>query len=160
MPISQRASRVRHHSDLRVSNAVAGLLDTRVLRQWARALLTDRFGRATPQELSISLVDDAESHTLNRDYRGKDRPTDVLSFPMAEGESIGQSGVLGDIVISIPTAARQARTHRRSLEDEVLTLLIHGFCHLLGYDHQTDEEEKEMKAQERRMKRVVKEGKR
>jgi probable rRNA maturation factor len=84
-------------------------------------------------DLSIVLCDDAEIHALNRDWRGKDGPTDVLSFSQVEGE--GPRGVLGDVVISADTAARQALAGGWSLDEEVVRLLVHGVCHLLGHDH-------------------------
>jgi len=100
-------------------------------------------------ELSVALVDDATIHSLNRDYRNKDRPTDVLAFAMREGEPLaalpeGQLEMLGDVIISVETATRQAERARRSLLDEVTMLLAHGLLHLLGHDHQTDAEESKM----------------
>src|ERR1035437_7420714 len=81
-------------------------------------------------ELTVSLVDDAEIHRLNRDYRGKDRPTDVLAFAMREGRRApGDDTMLGDVVISLDTAAREARQRHVSTADEVRTLLIHGVLH-------------------------------
>ena len=97
------------------------------------------------QEVGLILTDDAEIQALNRDYREKDKPTDVLAFAMREGEAAGlDPGLLGDVIISVETAARQKR--RRTLEDEVLFLWSHGLCHLLGYDHRTDAEEADMNA--------------
>ena len=88
-------------------------------------------------ELSIALVGDAEIHALNRDWRGKDRPTDVLAFALREGEDAGvHPDVLGDVVISLDTAARQAAARGATLADEVRVLLAHGILHLLGYDHE------------------------
>jgi len=75
---------------------------------------------------------------LNRDYREKDRSTDVLAFPAAPGPG---AGLLGDIVVSIPYARRQARLRGETAGREVDRLLVHGFLHLLGYDHETDEGE-------------------
>ena len=108
-------------------------------------------------ELTVSLVDDAEIHRLNRDYRGKDRPTDVLAFAMREGERIaGDAAVLGDVVISLATAARQAHRRGATTADEVRTLLIHGILHLLGYDHERSAAEaRRMKTMERRLRLVI-----
>lgn len=93
-------------------------------------------------ELSVLLVNDRRMRALNCDYRGKDRPTDVLSFAMGEGEPIqGEPSVLGDVVISLPTAWRQAAEKGHPLEREVTILLIHGILHLLGYDHEGEERE-------------------
>jgi probable rRNA maturation factor len=99
-------------------------------------------------ELSVALVDDETIRALNRDYRHKDRATDVLAFAMREGEPTpGQDGgpqLLGDVIISAATAAQQARQRERPLRDELTMLLAHGLLHLLGYDHQTRREEREM----------------
>lgn len=90
-------------------------------------------------ELSVLITDDEEIKELNRTYRGKDRSTDVLSFPM--GDRIEGRVILGDVVISLDTAQKQARKLRHSLEEEVERLLVHGILHLLGYDHELGEEE-------------------
>lgn len=88
-------------------------------------------------ELSIALIGDAEMHALNRDWRGKDRPTDVLAFALREGEDAAlHPEVLGDVVISLDTAARQAAARGATPADEVRVLLAHGILHLLGYDHE------------------------
>ena len=95
---------------------------------------------ANPEsELSILITDDNEIHNLNRDYRGKDRPTDVLSFPQMEGENILESfpPILGDVVISLETAVDQADSMGCTLQEEMSRLLIHGTLHLLGYDHES-----------------------
>jgi len=112
-------------------------------------------------ELSVALVDDKAIHELNRTYRHKDKPTDVLSFPLherpagwkpkgAKGAEIGAGfpfqGPIGDVILSIDTAKRQAETAERPLLDELTMLLAHGLLHLLGYDHRTDAEEREMNA--------------
>lgn len=88
-------------------------------------------------QLSILLVDDAGIQELNRDYLGKDRPTNVISFAMREGEgSDVQPDLLGDVVISAETAARDAAEAGVSFESELYFLLLHGILHLLGYDHE------------------------
>jgi rRNA maturation RNase YbeY len=88
-------------------------------------------------ELSVTLVDDAEIHRLNRAYRHIDRPTDVLAFAMREGDGADlYPHLLGDVVISLDTAARQAARRGVPLIDEVRVLLTHGILHLLGYDHE------------------------
>lgn len=86
-------------------------------------------------ELTVVLTDDAEIRRLNRTYRGKDRATDVLSFSLGDGRAQGEP--LGDVVISVDTAARQARSYGASLEQELARLLVHGTLHLCGYDHRT-----------------------
>jgi probable rRNA maturation factor len=88
-------------------------------------------------ELSIALVGDAEMHALNARYRGVDRPTDVLAFALREGRGAKlHPDLLGDVVISLDTAARQAGGRGALPADEVQTLLAHGILHLLGYDHE------------------------
>jgi probable rRNA maturation factor len=111
----------------------------------------------TESELTVSLVDDAEVRRLNRDYRGKDRPTDVLAFAMREGVRVaGDEPVLGDVVISVDTASRQARRRGLSVADEVRTLLIHGVLHLLGYDHErSPAAARRMTIVERRLRSVL-----
>ena len=89
-------------------------------------------------ELSLVLVGDRRMRRLNRLYRGKDRPTDVLAFPMRDAVPT-VSPLLGDVVISLPTAGRQAGVQGHSLDREVTVLLIHGVLHLLGYDHERGE---------------------
>lgn len=102
-------------------------------------------------EVSISFVDNEQIRLINRDYRGKDQPTDVISFAleeMGEGEveivGVDMPPVLGDIVISVPKAKEQAEEYGHSFMRELGFLAVHGFLHLLGYDHETEEEEKEM----------------
>lgn len=113
--------------------------------------------RLADRELSILLCDDATIHALNRDYRHKDKPTDVLAFAMMEGAASGHApGVLGDVVISLDTAARQAREHGRSLSDEVTMLLAHGLLHLLGLDHRDRTEERRMTARTDLLRATVK----
>jgi probable rRNA maturation factor len=101
-------------------------------------------------ELSIALVDDPTIRELNRDYRRLDRPTDVLAFAMEEGGDAAPLDqghrLLGDVIISVPTARRQAKRHKRRLLDELTMLLAHGLLHLLGYDHANTREERVMKS--------------
>jgi len=98
-------------------------------------------------ELSILLCDDGMIRELNRVYRKTNRPTDVLAFPMREGPGpTPDRGLLGDVVISLPTATRQAAERDRPIIQEVTFLLAHGLLHLLGYDHAKKSEEREMTA--------------
>ena len=101
-------------------------------------------------ELSVLFVGDRAMRTLNRKYRGKDKTTDVLSFSLREGAfSHIQPEVLGDIVIAVPTAARQAGEAGHTLSREIEILLVHGLLHLLGYHHeQGDDEARKMKRRE------------
>jgi len=111
----------------------APALATRLGRS-ARRLLTAL--HMPDAELSILLVSDAEMQKLNRDYRGKDRPTDVLSFAQQEGPGAAPEGLLGDVVVSVDTARRQAAERGATLPREAERLLVHGVLHLLGYDHE------------------------
>jgi rRNA maturation RNase YbeY len=129
-------------------------LDRTRLRRCAAGILRALDLRGA--ELSIRLVDDAEIARLNEQYRGRRGPTDVLSFSLCEGPHAGQRGaLLGDVVISLHTAERQARRYRRPLESEVLRLLIHGALHLIGYDHVRTKDGIVMRAEERRVLRAV-----
>jgi rRNA maturation RNase YbeY len=111
------------------------------------------------RELSILLTDDAAIHRLNRDYRRRDRPTDVLSFSLREGRFGDVSGALGDVVISLDTAKRQAAENGLTLAAEVDRLLVHGILHLAGYDHEISaREERRMKRKEREMLRRISAG--
>ena len=98
---------------------------------------------AGSSEVSILLIDDARITELNRDYRGKDRPTDVLSFYQAETPE-ERGDVLGDVVISVETAAKQAAERDKDLDDELDLLLTHGILHLLGYVDYTEEDARRM----------------
>ena len=114
------------------------------------ALEYEKFPRDA--EVSLSFVTNDEIHELNRDYRGVDRPTDVLSFPMLDGDADegdidihSDSVVLGDIIISAEKAAEQAASYGHSIERELAFLAVHSTLHLLGYDHETSpEDEKDM----------------
>ena len=114
--------------------------------RWRAEAMLDALG-LKDTELSILLCDDETIRTLNRQYRKKDKATDVLAFPMQEGPGpTGHTGLLGDVVISVPTAARQAAEGDRPIVEEVTFLLAHGLLHLLGYDHADEREEREMRA--------------
>ena len=105
-------------------------------------------------EVGCLLVTDRRIRALNRRYRGEDFPTDVLAFPQGEGGGPpGHPGLLGDVVISVETAARQAARAGHSLEREAALLLIHGILHLLGHDHATAAERRRMWAIQRRLLR-------
>lgn len=96
-------------------------------------------------ECSVSLVDDSAMAALNRTYRGKMGSTDVLAFPMTEGRfGTVSPDLLGDVVISAETAARQARDRGRDVQGELALLLVHGILHLVGYDHGTAEARRRM----------------
>ena len=107
----------------------------------------------TPEafEMSIVLDSDLAVQALNRDFRGKDAPTNVLSFPGYDGAALlpGQPAPLGDIILAHETLTREAGAQGKSLEQHLAHLLIHGFLHLLGYTHENDSEARIMEAKER-----------
>jgi len=103
-------------------------------------------------ELTVTLTNDADIKILNRDYRAKDKPTNVLSFPMWDNMSEIPNGAgeipLGDIIIAFETIAREAVEQEKSLANHFTHMLIHGFLHLLGYDHIIDKDAEKMEALE------------
>jgi probable rRNA maturation factor len=108
--------------------------------------------RLPQAELSILLCTDPEIHALNKTFRHKNKPTDVLAFALREGEAGHLAGnALGDIVISVETTKRQAVEHGVSLKIESFTLLAHGLLHLLGWDHRTEKEDAAMRAETTRL---------
>lgn len=118
-------------------------VDVEDARRFARQLRTAL--RLERKDFNICLVGDREIRELNAAYRGKSRPTDVLSFTWQEEESAGRGpagkelrGFLGDVVISAPTARRNARAEGHPTRTEIRWLILHGVLHLLGYDHETD----------------------
>lgn len=122
----------------------------RTARRCLRALGLDR------AELSLVLVSDPVMHELNRSWRGKDRPTDVLAFAQREGAGAAPDGLLGDVVISVDTARRQAADLGHSLAAEGDRLLVHGLLHLLGYDHERSAPEaRRMQRKERALLRAL-----
>ncbi len=116
----------------------------------ARAML--RAVQMEDAELSIVLTGDDQIQNLNRIYRKKNRPTDVLAFAQREGAYGEQAGrLLGDVVISVPTARRQAQARAATLRSELTMLLAHGLLHLLGWDHQTDAADRRMRRETARL---------
>ena len=110
-------------------------LNESVIRQ--AVLATLRMHDSEACEVSVLLTNDSAIQSLNRQYRNIDTPTDVLAFAMREdGDESMNSHLLGDVIISVPTAQRQAHAHNHSLDVEVANLTVHGVLHLLGYDHQ------------------------
>lgn len=123
---------------------------------------------AEDAELSVLICDAKTIHDLNKTYRGVDAPTDVLSFALNEGEeeeSPEEEKALGDIIINLYRAVEQAEEFGHSKEREMAYLSVHGFLHILGYDHYDPEEKKEMRAREEEilsacgMERIITEGK-
>ncbi|MFN2449809.1 MAG: rRNA maturation RNase YbeY [Candidatus Baltobacteraceae bacterium] len=138
---------IHYHNAVRRSG-----VDARALKRVARELL----GAAGEEHsaLSVSLVNDARIASLNRSHRGKDRPTDVLSFPLDPAPSDPER-LLGDVVISVETARRQAADYDAPLQREIYRLLIHGLLHILGHDHENGGPRAEMEAEERRLAQAI-----
>ncbi|HZZ60477.1 MAG TPA: rRNA maturation RNase YbeY [Roseiarcus sp.] len=101
--------------------------------------------------VSLCLTDDAEVRNLNARWRGIDKPTNVLSFPAAPAEAANETPILGDIALAFETLAREAKEAGAPLSDHYRHLVAHGFLHLIGYDHQTDDEAGRMEELERRI---------
>jgi probable rRNA maturation factor len=126
-----------------------GIQRAEILRRVKAMIRLLQLGKA---EVSFVLTDDERIHQLNKVYRHKDRPTDVLAFAMHEGEFGELAGhLLGDVIVSVPTARRQANARRTPLLDEVTMLLAHGLLHLLGWDHETVAKDRLMKAETSRL---------
>jgi rRNA maturation RNase YbeY len=130
-------------------------VDIVLLRRCGEAVLS-AIGESR-SELSIALVDDPQIRELNARWRDRRRSTDVLSFSQVEGDFANhRAGLLGDVVISVETAAAQAASRHRGLDEVVARLLIHGVLHLIGHDHEKNEEALRMGAEERRIWRELK----
>ena len=118
----------------------------RELIEYAACGALAQLGFTRDCELSVTLTDDAHIHALNREYRGVDRSTDVLSFPMysfADGDEPPEEGefTLGDVVISVERAEAQAKEYGHSMRREIAFLMVHSILHLLGWDHETSPED-------------------
>lgn len=137
--------------------APRGIATSRFVQSAALAMLSAM--DLTKHELSVLLCDDRVIHRLNKTYRSKDKPTDVLAFALREGERGDLAGaVLGDVVLSLETAKKQATERKIPVETEVLTLLAHGILHLLGWDHQTDRDDRRMRKETSRLVEAARAG--
>ena len=141
---------IHYRNDVRKSGA-----DGRALRATAQRLLSAA-GEAG-SSLSLTLVGDEAMRELNRAHRGKDAPTDVLSFPLLDPDHVSgeEERMLGDVVISVDTARRQAADYDAPLQRELERLLIHGILHVLGHDHMEPAERATMEAEERRLATAI-----
>jgi probable rRNA maturation factor len=139
-----------HRIVLHVDPTFARSVRRRTLTSLARRVLAAE--APGPVELSIAVTDDLTVRDLNRRYRREDRPTDVLSFNFDGGKGfpLARSGprLLGEVVISYPTARRQAGAAGRAIEDELGHLLVHGILHLLGHDHERPADARRMRSRE------------
>lgn len=129
-----------------------------LIRRSVKAAL-DFEGFDTDCEVSVTFTDNEGIHALNNEYRGIDRPTDVLSFPMYEREELQEAEgeiALGDVVLSLERAAEQAEEYGHSFERETAFLTVHSTLHLLGYDHETGEaEERDMFARQDEIMKIL-----
>ncbi len=139
--------------DERLHSELVSRLEEQLARMVEAAWQSEKTEREL--EADFRIVNDDAIHRLNHEYRGKDSPTDVLAFAQREGEGGDLCPeILGDVIVSLDTAERQAK---QDVHSEILFLFAHGLCHLLGYDHQDDEEESAMNG---RMKQLLEESER
>ncbi len=134
--------------DVEVNSSSTKIPSVENIELWiSAALQSDELNQA---EVSVYIVDEAESQELNAQYRGKDKPTNVLSFPADIPDEVGVP-LLGDLVICAPVVAREAQEQSKTLEAHWAHMLVHGTLHLLGYDHVEDDEADVMEALETRL---------
>ncbi|MFT5721512.1 MAG: putative rRNA maturation factor [Motiliproteus sp.] len=133
--------------DLQLASDAELIPSLAAFQHWAEHALQDHLETT---ELCIRVVDEAESQQLNHDYRGIDKPTNVLSFPFEAPPEI-ELNLLGDLAICAPLVARQAEEQGKILEHHWAHLVTHGILHLLGYDHIDDEDAQTMEALETRL---------
>ena len=142
---------LNYELNIHIDEPFEGLLDLTWLRQVALVTQT-REGVSPSAELSFIITDGETVQELNRKYRGKDEPTDVLAFALQDGEPFiaPPDGILhlGEVFISYPQAVMQAKEYNHPVEREMAILTIHGVLHLLGYDHEREEDEQAMRARE------------
>ena len=144
-------ARMKYEIGVKIDGRFRGAVDEERLRGFAERVLAAE--DVAPAEMGIVVTGDAVVRRLNCQFCGEDAPTDVLSFALTEGKDKfalppGETIRLGEVVISLPTARRQAKRGGHSLESEVALLLVHGLLHLLGYDHAVESEERRMRSRE------------
>ncbi|MEH6626091.1 MAG: rRNA maturation RNase YbeY [Motiliproteus sp.] len=130
--------------DIQLATEVSELPSEQQLLSWTELALDSRRSDA---ELTIRIVDEQESQTLNNDYRGKDKPTNVLSFPFEAPEGV-ELDLLGDLVICAPVVVIEAQQQHKNIDNHWAHMVIHGTLHLLGYDHIEDDQALEMESLE------------
>ena len=144
------------HVDVQVAMELPGVPAAPDIRRWLEYAVAEvGYDSGRQVELSVRIVDEAESRALNKRYRDRDNATNVLSFPLSE-EGLNDPPAelprtLGDIVICGPVVAREADEQGKTSADHWAHLLVHGALHLMGYDHETDDEAREMEALEARI---------
>ena len=130
--------------DMEVASSAPGLPSETDVQRWVSAAVGDRRANA---EVSLMVVDEDQGQQLNRDYRGRDYPTNVLSFPADLPPELGLP-LLGDLVVCAPVVAREAAEQDKALDAHWAHMLVHGTLHLLGYDHEQDDDADIMEALE------------
>lgn len=133
--------------EVQIASRASGLPTVAQLRRWARAALAEAPGRP---ELTVRIVDEAESAELNRTYRMVSGPTNVLSFPFEPPEP-AKLPLLGDVVICAPVVEKEAREQNKTADAHWAHMVVHGALHLLGYDHQREGDAERMESEERRI---------
>lgn len=135
----------RAEIDLQLASTQAGIPSHESMQTWVDAVLAHH--DLTDQELTIRVVDEAESQQLNHEYRGKDKPTNVLSFPFEAPPGI-EMNLLGDLVVCVQVVEQEAEQQKKALEHHWAHMIVHGTLHLLGYDHIEDNQAEEMESLE------------
>lgn len=115
------------------------------LERWANAVLA--YEGVSEQEITVRFTDEVESQALNFEYRGKEKPTNVLSFPFEAPPGI-EMNLLGDLVICAPVISREAKEQQKAVVDHYAHMTVHGLLHLMGYDHIEDADAEEMESKE------------
>lgn len=133
--------------DFQLASTASGIPESGDFHAWATAAFADTMARP---ELVVRVVDIDESQMLNRDYRGKDRPTNVLSFPFEAPPQVPIE-LMGDLVICAPVVAREAREQGKEPRAHWAHMVVHGVLHLRGYDHENDQDALQMESLERRI---------
>lgn len=131
--------------DFQLASEASAIPSEAQFQQWLNAAVTPFQDDA---EVTIRIVDEAESQQLNFDYREKDKPTNVLSFPFQQPPGIEELPLLGDLVICAQVVAREATEQHKTLEAHWAHMVVHGCLHLLGFDHIKEDEAQEMEAEE------------
>ncbi len=131
--------------DFQLASNASGIPSEAQFQQWLDAAVTPFQDNA---EVTIRIVDEAESQQLNFDYREKDKPTNVLSFPFQQPPGIEELPLLGDLVICAQVVEREATEQNKPVAAHWAHMVVHGCLHLLGFDHITEDEAQEMEAEE------------
>lgn len=155
-PVRAAAAQTDLDVTIQFATRRTGIPHPRSLRKWAAAAFADAYRPSVCVSqpsvaglpLSIRIVGVAESRRLNRTWRGKDKPTNVLSFPYADAGSFAAGAALGDLAICAPVVAREAREQGKSSRAHWAHMVVHGVLHLLGYDHEIDRDADLMEARE------------